>query len=115
MKKVAARFFATTNGREPVREWLRSFSSEDRKVLGTDLQRLEFGWPLGLPICRQLMAGLWELRSNLSGGRTARLIFHVRNEELILLHGFLKKTEKTPASELQLAQSRLRALLKDED
>lgn len=106
LKKVAGRFYATAAGRKPVREWLLSLSKDDRRIIGKDIQRVEFGWPIGMPYCRSLAHGLWEVRSDLSGNRTARTIFCITRGELVLLHGFIKKTRTTPAQDLALAFKR---------
>ena len=110
LKRVIIRFFRTDSGNEPVRKWLKSLASEDRKNIGADLQTLEFGWPVGMPLCRSLSSykGLWEVRSNLTGGRIARVLFCVRKEELILLHGFIKKTQKTPDQAITIAVKRMK-------
>jgi phage-related protein len=109
-KKIDGRFYATGSGRKPVREWLMDLSREDRRQVGIDIQRIEFGWPLGMPYCRSLGQGLWEVRSNLAGGRIARVIFFIHEREMILLHGFEKKTQKTPTQDIALALARKRGL-----
>jgi len=108
LKKITGRFYASGTGRRPVRDWLMALSRDDRRVIGTDIQRVEFGWPLGMPYCRALGQGLWEVRSELSGGRIARVIFFIEDGEMILLHGFEKKTQKTPAQDIDLALKRKR-------
>ncbi len=109
-KRVIVRFFRTDSGNEPVRKWLKGLAPEDRKEIGADLQTLEFGWPVGMPLCRSLSSyrGLWEVRSNLTGGRIARVLFCVKKEELILLHGFIKKTRKTPEQAIAIAVKRMK-------
>ncbi|TNM65872.1 type II toxin-antitoxin system RelE/ParE family toxin [Aliirhizobium smilacinae] len=87
-----------------------ALSREDRKQIGIDIQRVKFGWPLGMPYCRSLGHGLWEVRSSLNGGRIARVIFFIHDGEMILLHGFEKKTQKTPTHEINLALARKRDL-----
>lgn len=84
----------------------------DRKAVGDDIRTAEFGWPLGMPLCRPIMgrAGLWEIRSNLSGGRIARVFFCIVGNRMVLLHGILKKTQKTPAKDLDLAMKRKQEL-----
>jgi phage-related protein len=107
-KRLPIAFFRSANGREPVREWLKSLSAEDRKILGTDLRTLEFGWPVGMPLSRALGTGLWEVRSSLPQGRIARVIFCIHDQHAVLLHGFMKKTQKTPQSDIDLAMRRKR-------
>jgi phage-related protein len=105
-KKLPARFYRNTNGNEPVREWLISLAPAERRVIGKDLQKVEFGWPLGLPVCRSLGGGLWEVRSDLPSRRTARVIFCIVAGQMILLHGFIKKTQRTPQRDLDIARRR---------
>jgi phage-related protein len=97
------------SGREPVREWLKDLSKEERKTIGEDVKTLQFGWPVGMPLARKLAPELWEVRSSL-GSRIARVIFTVFEQRIVLLHGFAKKTRKTPPQDLALAKRRLRKL-----
>jgi phage-related protein len=105
-KKIVGLFYATATGRRPVREWLLTLTKDDRRVIGRDIQKVEFGWPIGMPYCRPLERGLWEIRSNLSGGRIARVVFCISGGEMILLHAFEKKTQKTPRRDIELALRR---------
>lgn len=105
-KKIAVAFFTTEAGAAPVREWLLAMSSEDRKKIGEDIKTVEFGWPVGMPVCRPLGKGLYEVRTNLKD-RIARVFFTVDDDRMVLLHGFIKKSQATPDSELTLARSRL--------
>src|SRR6266436_5677925 len=107
-KRLPITFFRSANGREPVREWLKSLSPEDRKILGTDLRTLEFGWPVGMPLSRALGNGLWEVRSSLPQGRIARVIFCIHDQQAVLLHGFMKKSQTTPKLDIDLARRRKR-------
>lgn len=109
-KKLQARFFESASGRKPVREWLLELSVEDRREIGKDIQKVEFGWPIGMPSCRPLGDGLYEVRSDLSGGRIARVLFGIVKDEAVLLHGFIKKTQKTPQAELDTARKRQKEL-----
>ena len=96
MKRLPAVFYALASGREPVREWPKGLGPEDRKLVGEDITDVEFSWPIGMPLCRPLGKGLWEVRSDLARGRIARVIFCVHDGRMVLLHGFMKKTQKTP-------------------
>lgn len=107
-KKLSVVFYRSQGGTEPVREWLKSFPAEDRHILGRDLRLVEFGWPIGMPLCRALGAGLWEVRSKLTGNRIARVLFCALEGHMVLLHAFVKKSQKTPQGELALARSRQR-------
>lgn len=109
--KLKVKFYATLTGREPVREWLRSLPREDRKIIGDDIKTAQFGWPLGMPLIRKLDKDLWEVRSNLDN-RIARTLFTVEGDLMVLLHGFVKKSQKTPRKELLIAQKRLATLRK---
>lgn len=106
---LAVAFFRTETGREPVREWLKSLPREERRIIGEDLKTVQFGWPLGMPLVRKLDAKLWEVRSRLPG-RIARVMFTSAEDRMILLHGFIKKSQKTPMEDLELAKNRLRML-----
>ena len=108
LKRLPARFYQTATGREPVREWLRNLPAPDRLILGTDIKDVEFAWPLGLPLVRSLGRELWEVRSSLTQGRIARVIFCVSRGQMVLLHGFIKKSQKTPVQEIDLALKRMR-------
>jgi len=108
LKKVSAFFFQTASGSEPVREWLKGLDDKDRRVIGEDIATVEYGWPIGMPVCRPLGDGLWEVRSTVSSRREARVIFALIDEQMVLLHGFIKKTQKTPKAELDLALKRLK-------
>lgn len=96
----------------PVRDWLLSLSPQDRKIIGDDIRTAEFGWPVGMPLCRPITGrkGLWEIRSSLPDGRIARVFFCAHEGSMVLLHGFLKKTQKTPDKELEIAAKRMRGL-----
>ncbi len=110
-KKIQARFYANASGRKPVREWILELSSEDRLIVGKDIQKVEFGWPIGMPSCRPLGGGLFEVRSDLKQSRIGRVIFTIVNDEMVLLNGFEKKTQKTPAKELDLARRRQKEII----
>lgn len=103
------RFYRLPSGREPVRDWLLSLEREDRLVIGTDIKAVEFGWPVGLPVCRSMGDGLWEVRSSL-GNRIARVLFCIAGDTMWLLHGFIKKQQKTPPQDLSLARMRMREI-----
>ncbi|WP_159981375.1 type II toxin-antitoxin system RelE/ParE family toxin [Roseobacter cerasinus] len=111
-KRLPARFFETEAGRVPVRDWLLELTQEDRKAIGDDIRTAEFGWPIGMPLCRSIRGrkGLWEIRSNLSDGRIARVFFCAHEESMVLLHGFIKKSQKTPEKELDTAEKRMKGL-----
>lgn len=103
---LSVAFFATAAGNEPVREWLRGrLAREDMRSVGYDIKTAQYGWPIGMPLIRKLEPDLWEVRSKLSAG-IARVIFTVLGDEMVLLHGFVKKSQKTPAADLKVARQR---------
>jgi phage-related protein len=106
---LSVAFFRTGTGREPVRDWLKSLPREERKVIGEDIKTVQFGWPLGMPLVRKLGERLWEVRSR-PVGRIARIVFTAGEGRMVLLHGFIKKSQKTPAADLSLAKNRLQML-----
>ena len=112
LKQLPARFFEQDTGNVPVRDWLLSLSPEDRKTIGDDIRTAEFGWPVGMPLCRSIKAqkGLWEIRTSLAGGRIARVFFCAHGGNMVLLHGFIKKTRKTPDKEIAIAVKRMKGL-----
>ncbi len=99
-------FFRTLRGRESVREWLKSLDKVDRKTIGEDIKLVQFRWPMGMPLVRKMETDLWEIRSHLSGGRIARVLFTVGGNEMALLHGFIKKSQRTPQRDLHLTRNR---------
>lgn len=105
-------FYRTTGGNEPVREWLKALPVEDRKIIGHDLKTAQYGWPLGMPLIRKVEAGLWEVRTRLQD-RIARVIFTVEGDTMVLLHGLIKKSEKLPLQDLQLARQRSQSLRRE--
>ena len=107
-RKTPVVFYRSAAGAEVLRDWLRELAPADRNVIGQDLMRAQFRWPVGMPLCRPLGGGLWEVRSDLTGHRIARVLFCFSEGRLLLLHGFIKKTQKTPDAELALARKRMR-------
>jgi phage-related protein len=110
LTEVPVVFYRTSGGAEPVLDWLRNLPTDDRRAIGTDLATVQFGWPLGMPLCRSLGGGLWEVRSALPSRRIARLLFFVGDGRIGVVHGFIKKSQKTPAEDLQLARRRLKEM-----
>ena len=105
-KRVPAIFYRTEAGGEPVRDWLKELSPEDRKRIGEDIKTVEFGWPIGMPVCRPTGGGIYEVRSNLAQNRIARVLFYIdKKGQMVLLHGFIKKTRKTPDLDFELARN----------
>lgn len=108
LKKIDAVFYRSATGAEPVRDWLLTLDNEDRRRVGFDIATAEFGWPVGMPLCRSLGDGLWEVRSDISHGKIARVIFCVVQGQMVLLHGFVKKSQKAPKADLDVARKRQR-------
>jgi phage-related protein len=104
-------FYKTNAGRVPVLEWLRNLSPQDRRDIGLDLLRVQENWPVGMPFCKSLGQGLWEVRSTLQGGRVARLMFCLKDNEVYVVHSFFKTTQKTPQSDLELARKRMKDVM----
>lgn len=91
-----------------MREWLKSLDADDRRIIGEDIKDVEFSWPIGMPLVRSLGRDIWEVRSNLRHGRIARVLFGVEPACMVLLHGFIKKTQKTPHREIEMAIERMK-------
>jgi phage-related protein len=100
-------FYRTAQGGEPVRDWLRQLPVEDRRKIGRDLSLVQYGWPVGMPLCRSLGGGRWEVRSTLPSRRIARILFCVHEGRVAVIHGFIKKTQRTPPGDLALARRRI--------
>lgn len=105
-------FYRTAAGNEPVREWLRGLTDRDRWAVGCDIKTAQYGWPLGMPLIRKVEPGLWEVRCGLEQG-IARVLFTVEDGTMILLHGFTRKSKKTPVADLKIARQRLANLGED--
>ena len=105
-KKDSGDVLPVESGNRAVRDWLLSLDPLDRKSVGVDVVRMEYGWPIGMPTCCPLGDGLWEVRSKSSGDRIARVLFCIVDGRMVLLHSFIKETQKTPESDLKLARSR---------
>ena len=112
LKRLPARFYRSDSGREPVRDWLKSLDLANRRVIGEDIKDVEFSWPIGMPLVRSLGGGLWEVRSTLPQGRIARVLFCVAGGQMVLLHAFIKKTQKTPKPDIDLALKRVKGDLR---
>jgi len=99
-------FFRQESGKEPVRDWVKTLPAEDRKLIGQDIKTVQWGRPLGMPLVRSIGNGLWEIRTDLPR-RIARVIFCIRKEHIVLLHGFIKKTQSIPKKDIELAKDRM--------
>ena len=110
-KKLQADFFKTENGNEPVRDFLKVLSSEDKKSVGADIMAIEMSWPVGYPKVRKMDTDLWELRTSISDKRICRIFFTVSGKKMVLLHAIIKKSQKTPLEDLELAKTRKKLVL----
>ncbi len=102
-------FYKTQTGIEPTRDWLRNLSKQEKRVLGKDIKIVQFSWPLGFPLVKKLEPGLWEIRSR-AGHKIFRIIFTIYQNYIVLLHGFVKKSQKIPEQDLALARERKKQL-----
>jgi phage-related protein len=109
-RKISLVFFRTFTGNEPVREWLKELPEDERHAIGRDLLRTQWRWPVGMPLCRPMGRGLWEIRTDLPTKRTARVLVCLYREHLVALHGFIKKTRATPDDDLAIARTRKKEL-----
>jgi len=112
IRRYQSGFTARRRGGAPVLDWLRGLDKDDRRAIGLDLMRVQFGWPIGRPLVGSLKDGLWEVRSTLPSHRIARLILCFHDQMLIVLHGFIKKRQKTPADDLARAKRRMMEVTK---
>ena len=109
-QKIPLIFFRSEEGNEPVREWLKGLPEDERQAIGKDLLRAQWRWPVGMPLCRPLGNGLWEVRTARPTKRTARILLCLYRQHLVALHGFIKKTRATPGEDLALARKRQKEL-----
>ena len=109
-QKIQMVFYRTQQGNEPVRAWLKKLPSQERKALGMDLQRAQWRWPVGMPLCRPLGRGLWEIRTDLPRNQISRVLLCLYDGQLVALHAFIKKTRTTPDDDLALARKRKKEL-----
>ena len=105
-KRINAKFYKTESGNEPVRDFLKSLSQDDKKSIGADIMCIEMTWPVGYPKVRKLDTDLWEVRSDISDNRISRVFFTIINKQMILLHAIIKKSQKTPQEDIELSKSR---------
>jgi len=105
-KRINASFFKTEANNEPVRDFLKVLSTEDKKSIGADIMAVEMSWPIGYPTVRKLDKDLWEVRSDISDKRISRIFFTISENKMILLHAIIKKSQKTPKEDLELAKKR---------
>ena len=111
-QKIPLIFFRSGKGTEPVREWLKELPEAERQAIGKDLLRAQWRWPVGMPLCRPMGDGLWEIRTDLPTKRTARVMLCLYREHLVALHGFIKKTRATQDEDLALARKRQKELMR---
>jgi phage-related protein len=109
-QKIPLIFYRTAAGSEPVREWLKGLDEAERRAIGKDLLRAQWRWPVGMPLCRPMGSGLWEVRTDLPTKRTSRVLLCLYREHLVALHGFIKKTRATPDEDLAIARKRRKEL-----
>ena len=113
-KKLPAVFYRLPSGGEPVRDWIKGLDAIDQKLIGRDIATLEFCWPVAQPKCKPVKGrkGLWEIRSRISDNRIARILFCVHDGSMVLLHGFVKKSQKILVKDLILATTRMKEVRK---
>jgi phage-related protein len=109
--KLTVKFYASEAGSEPVKVWLKSLTKDDRVAIGTDIKTVQIGWPLGMPLIDHIGNGIWEVRTRLPT-QISRVLFIIEDGQMILLHGFIKKTQKTPKQDIELAEDRIKILKK---
>jgi len=109
LPRLTVRFFRESTGSEPVRDWLKRLSVEEMREIGSDIETVQFGWPIGMPVVDHIDGDVWEVRTRLST-RIARVLFVLEGNVMVLLHGFIKKERKTPKADLDISKQRLKKL-----
>ena len=111
-KTLPARFYGNPAGGNPVREWILELTDVDCLIIGEDIQKVEFGWPNGHPHCAPPPRdGLWAVRSSLENNRIARVVFCTGDGHMVLLRGFIRKTQKTVRADVDLALKRKKEVI----
>lgn len=105
--KLSLVFWKSDQGKEPVREWLRKMDVEARKAIGDDIRYVQEKWTdgVGKPYVDGFGAGLYEVRTKYDK-KQYRVLFCIEDDTIILLHGFIKKTKKTPTADVDLGRHR---------
>lgn len=106
MKTITVKFYKSEKGNEPVKEWIKGLSKENKTIIGEDIKTVEYGWPIGMPLVRKMDKDLWEVRIDLTNKEIARILFTVSKNIMVLLHGFIKKSQQTPTNDLKIAKER---------
>lgn len=106
VEPLEAAFFETESGSQPCRDFILTLDREDKKEIGAKIFEVQQGFPMGLPLVRKMDTNLWEIRISISDG-ICRIFFTIAGNIIILLHGFVKKSQKTPQNELETAKKRL--------
>lgn len=106
-QKLRAVFYRSATGKEPVLEWLKDLPKDDRKTIGEDIAYVQYKWPIGKPRVDHLRGAIWEVRTS-QNNRIARTLFAVEGEQMGLLHGYIKKTQQTPAVDIELTEKRFK-------
>ena len=109
--RLECAFFKKKSGTEPVREWLRGLGRPVRLAVGSDIERVQWRWPVSKPLVGSFGQGLYEVRTWV-GGNVYRVFFFIEGSDMVILHAFMKKTERTPDSEIAMARKRLRQVKK---
>jgi len=107
LQKLNAVFYQNRSGKEPVRDWLKSLPKDARKAIGEDIAYVQFKWPIGKPRVDHLRGAVWEVHTSLTN-RIARTLFAVESGVMVLLHGFIRKTQAAPQAEIELAEKRFK-------
>ena len=111
LKRIQFYPYQTKSGRIPVWEFIMKLPQEDRKKIGHAIKAIEFGWPIGRPVCAKLRGNIWECRVLISDNRQARVLFSPFENKMIALHAIIKKQGPVPKKEIEIAEKRLKILI----
>ena len=107
VERLQVVFYKTNVNNEPVRDWLKTLEKREKKLIGEDIKAVQIGWPLGMPLVKKIERDLWEIRTKLEN-KISRVLFTMWQNNIVLIHGFIKKTEKIAKEDLELARKRVR-------
>lgn len=111
--KLGCRFFRSEQGNEPVRDWLKSLPVEAKREIGSDIERVQWQWPVSMPLVDGLGGGLYEVRTRVERIQY-RVLFCIAGNSMVLLQGFVKKARTEP-DQIALGRKRQRQVEQEED
>ena len=106
-------FYHTSSGRSPIEEFIEALSKADKARFAEVLVGLgQFGMSYSRVTFKPLRGKLWEIKFSAPGGGYRVVYVLVARDEMVILHAFKKTTPKTPLRDLDLAEKRMKEVLR---